>query len=261
MFPILFQTSFFTLHTYGLFAALGLWVGLQILISLYRQSPEYQFQFEENLQSLFLYVIVSGILGARILYVITFWNSFSEEWIEIFKIWNGGLVFYGGFIGGFLGFYIGYRKNNQISFLKILDWSAPALAWGHAIGRLGCFAAGCCYGKPTEKFLGLIFTHAKTLAPIGLSVHPTQLYEFVFLVILGKFLIKKTKRKKYQFYPDGFIFLDYLTFYSCGRFLIEFFRADDPIFLFLTPGQFMSGIVFISALFCRFYWMRAQAKK
>lgn len=258
MFPVLLRIGPFTFHTYGLLVALGVLLGSKIAIGLACREGFEREKVEEPFYQFLFYFVVGGIVGGRLFYVLLYWQEFSEHYAGIFKIWQGGLVSYGGLLGAGTGFFFWYRKNKIFPWAKFVDWLAPALAFGHALGRLGCFSAGCCYGTPTEKPWGIVFTHPQSLAPLDIPLHPTQLYEFIFLIFLGFFLLWKSDRKKFS--PrraDGHLFADYLTFYPIGRFTIEFFRGDDPRIWGLTPGQLMSLFILALSVFFR----RALDKK
>ena len=167
---------------------------------------------KESLYKLAFQGVACGILGARLFYAATHWQDFQNDWIGILKIWEGGLVFYGGLLGASGGFYVWNRsKAISASWTQVLDWASPSLAFGHAIGRLGCFAAGCCFGKPTNVPWGVTFTHPESLAPLGLPLHPTQIYESGFLVILGIFLLWRLSRARENFLSrtpgEGFLTL------------------------------------------------------
>ena len=252
MFPILYKIGPLTFHTYGLFVALGVFAGIKIAVWLAERDGFKSKEIEESLYSLFFYFVMGGLLGGRLLYVLVHWDEFSGDSAGIFKIWQGGLVSYGGLSGALAGFLIWHKKNWALPWKKIADWLSPSIAFGHALGRLGCFSAGCCYGKPTEEPWSVVFTDPLSLAPLGIPLHPTQIYEFVFLVLLGVFLLMRLAHlMKSATRIDGIVFADYLALYSAGRFCIEFFRNDDPRFWGLTPGQIASLLTFAASIFLR----------
>ena len=142
-------------------------------------------------------VIVSGIIGSRGVYVLMNISYYRYEPAEIFKIWQGGLVFSGGIIGAVLA-GIWYAKHHKLPLWKLCDMWAPAAAIGQSIGRIGCFMAGCCYGKPTDLNWGVVFTHPKSLAPLNVPLHPTQIYSFLSgLIIFLILLLIYSKKKLY----------------------------------------------------------------
>lgn len=248
MFPTLFKLGPLTFHTYGLLVALGLVLGSRIAVWNARRSGLEKNQAEDVVYQLLLYFTVGGVLGGRLFHVVEFWHEFSDAPMDIFKIWQGGLVSYGGLAGALMAFSIWVRKNPEAPWKKWLDWIAPSLALGHAVGRLGCFAAGCCYGNSTDAPWAVVFTHMDSLAPLGVPVHPTQLYEAAFLALLGAFLLWRLPRNK----KDGGLFSEYLALYSAARFALEFLRADPRVLGPLTAGHLFSLVVFITAFAFRF---------
>jgi phosphatidylglycerol:prolipoprotein diacylglycerol transferase len=166
--------------------------------------------------------------------------------LDIFKVWQGGLVYYGGFIAVVV-FTIMYCKIKNMQVLFLGDFFSPALALGHAIGRLGCFFAGCCYGKETNMSWGVVFKDKQSLAVLGEHLHPTQIYEslgnlFIFFILL--FYTKKERKV-------GNVFAVYLILYAVLRFLVECFRGDDRgmCYFGLSISQNISIILFVVGVF------------
>ena len=233
MFPQLFHFGSFSIPTYGVLVALGVLVGLWISV----RNSERQGIKAENAWDFGIAVVLAGILGSKILYILVDWHAYAEHPREIFSLatLQAGGVFSGGLIGAFVVAWWFLRKHHMPA-LATCDAFAPGLAMGHAIGRLGCFAAGCCYGKPTDHFWGVKFTNplAQQLVgtPLNEALEPTQLIESaaelgIFLLLLWMF-----KRKKF----DGQIFGAYLFLYGIARFLIEFLRGDPG-----RGGPFFAG--------------------
>lgn len=246
MHPILFQLGFFKIYTYGLCIAIGLVLSAYLFIKKASKFYNYSEHFLENFV---LYTFISGIVGGRTLYIILNFKYFYENPIDILKIWNGGLVFLGGFILAFL-FVIFWTKKHKINFFGITDILAPYLALGHFFGRIGCFMAGCCYGKPTDFFCGVVFHDKHSLAPLNVKIHPSQLYESFSNLLLFFVLLFTLKHRKFV----GQIFSYYLIFYSFIRYFIEFTRSDarGNIFVFST-SQFISIFLFIFGVFLCIY--------
>jgi phosphatidylglycerol:prolipoprotein diacylglycerol transferase len=227
VFPQLFHIGSFPLPTYGVLVALGVLVGLWISV----RNSEQQGMKGENALDFGIAVVLAGILGAKILYVILDWRSgvgIGENLREIFSLstLQAGGVFSGGLIAAF-AVAAWFLRKHHMPALATCDAFSPGLALGHAIGRLGCFAAGCCYGKPTHHFWGVTFTspvaNANAGTPLGIPLEPTQLFEAavelaIFLVLSWMFA-----RKKF----DGQVFGAYLFLYGVARFFLEFIR-DDP---------------------------------
>ena len=221
--------------------------GFLVAILLASSRAEKEGLDSQKVLDLCFYVMVSALLGARLLYVIVEYRYFVDSPLEIFKFWKGGLVFYGGLILGVL-ISLWYLKRNQMPMWKTADLLAPSIALGQSIGRWGCFFAGCCYGKKTDVSWGITFTDPRSLAPLEISLHPTQVYLSLNAVFIFIFLMWLSKRKLF----DGQILWSYGILYSIGRFLIEYFRGDDrgfPVDQVFSTSQFVGVFIFILSVF------------
>jgi phosphatidylglycerol---prolipoprotein diacylglyceryl transferase len=224
VFPRLFHIGNFSLPTYGLLVSIGVLVGLWISVRNSEKSgidPEHAWNFG-------ILVVLSGIVGAKILYIINDWSYYAAHPHEIFSFatLQAGGVFSGGLIAAFIA-AAWYIRKNHMPALGTCDAFAPGLALGHAIGRVGCFAAGCCYGKPTAHFWGVTFTNplAQTWVgtPLGVPLEPTQLFESAVELVNFFILMWLFRRKSF----DGQVFGAYLFLYGVARYFLEFIR-DDP---------------------------------
>ncbi|MBN2033130.1 MAG: prolipoprotein diacylglyceryl transferase [Deltaproteobacteria bacterium] len=236
MFPDLFSIGPLTVHTYGLFVALGFALGISITIKMGKRrgiSPQ-------QVMDMAFVMILFAILGSRLLYVFMNFHHFRGHPLDAFKVWQGGLVFSGGFLA-VAAAMAWYLRNQHLSFWAAGDLWAPALALGQAVGRIGCFMAGCCFGKPTDLPWATVFTHPHTLAPPNIPLHPTQLYASFAGFAIFAVLIFVNRARKFQ----GQVFLWYLILHSTARLFIERFRADNRGFI---PGTEMSLTQLISAL-------------
>lgn len=242
MFPQLFHIGSFAVPTYGVLVALGVLIGLWISVrNSERQGIKAEYAWDFGIA-----VVLAGILGSKILYILVDLHTYMQHPGEIFSLatLQAGGVFSGGLIGAFVVAWWFLRKH-QMPALATCDAFAPGLAMGHAIGRLGCFAAGCCFGKPTDHFWGVTFTNplAQQLVgtPLNQALQPTQLIESGAELIIFSILTWMFARKKF----DGQIFGAYLFLYGIARFLIEFLRGDPgrggPYF-----GGALSGTQLIS---------------
>ncbi len=224
MFPRLFQFGHFSIPTYGVLVATGVLVGLWISV---RNSAKQGIK-PENAWDFGIAVVLAGIIGSKLLYILVDWHYYMEHPREIFSLstLQAGGVFSGGLLAAFAVAWWFLRKHHMPA-LATCDAFSPGLAMGHAIGRLGCFAAGCCYGKATDHFWGVTFTNplAQQLVgtPLGHALEPTQLFESAVELSIFFLLTWMFKRKKF----DGQIFGAYLFLYGIARFFLEFLR-DDP---------------------------------
>ena len=235
MFPILFKAGPFVVHTYGFFYALAFLIGIFISIYYARKVAIK----DESILDLAIYVILTAIVGARIFYVLGQWSYYKDNLFEVFMIQKGGLAFLGGFLLVLAVIFM-FSKAKKIVPLRLFDVLAPAAAIGSAIGRLGCFFNGCCFGVPTDSPFGIVFPPG-SLAHSQYSnelIHPTQLYASLSMLFVFFFVVYLWRRRKY----DGQIFFSWLILYSLSRFTVEFFRycPSDLYFFGLNPGQIIA---------------------
>ncbi len=209
-------------------------MGFLVGISLARKEAMRLGENPEKVMDLGFYVLVSAIVASRLFYVAVTPELFMDNPLEIFKIWNGGLVFYGGFIGALITAII-YLKKQRMPLWKTADMVAPSLAIGHFLGRIGCFFAGCCYGKACQLPWAITFSHPESLAPTGIPLHPTQLYSSLNNLSIFLFLWFFRKRKQFE----GQLFWCYVLIYGITRSAIEMLRGDDR-------GSFLFGAISIS---------------
>ncbi|WP_022668650.1 prolipoprotein diacylglyceryl transferase [Desulfospira joergensenii] len=242
MHPILIQISGFKLYTYGLFVALGFMAALWFS----KKNGKFYGVSGEDISDIFFIILISAVIGARLLYVLIDYPAFLAHPLEIFKIWNGGLVFFGGFIGAVGATAVALRIKG-LPVWKTADIIAPGIALGHSIGRIGCLFAGCCYGKQCELPFAIRFTNPQGLAPLNLPLHPTQVYMMLSNFFLFLILVGLQKHKKFH----GMIFLVYIMIYSAFRSVIETFRGDyrgEFLLDFLSMSQGIGLIVSCVAL-------------
>ena len=252
MHPILLQVGSLKLYTYGLFVALGFITAIWFT----KRNAKFYGVPDQIVSDLFFTVLISALAGARILYVLINLNAYKDNFFDVFKIWNGGLVFFGGFLGGALGAII-FLKIKKMDIWKTADVIAPGLALGHSVGRFGCLFAGCCYGKPSDLSIALTFSNPDSLAPLNVPLQPTQLYMIASNFILFLILLAIQRRKSF----NGMVFLSYIMLYSLFRSIIEFFRGDfrgNFIFDFLSLSQGIGFLVSCVALIFMIVKLRAR---
>jgi phosphatidylglycerol:prolipoprotein diacylglycerol transferase len=230
MFPRLIQIGSFYLPTYGVILAIAYLVGIWML----RRKARAEGLPEQKIFDFSLYVLAAAILGAKALLIIVEWRHYASNPRSLVEVLRSGGVFYGGLIAA-TTVGIWYMKKHRLPAWKIADMGAPSIALGEAIGRWGCFAAGCCYGKPTDGPLGVRFTdpfaHEAVGTPLDVSLHPTQIYLSINAFLI--FLILQWAYRRRTF--DGEVFWLYVLLYAITRGLIENFRGDS-IRGFLIPG-------------------------
>ena len=243
MFPILLKIDGFTLHTYGVLLAIGFLLAVALLLKEARRvgiNPDL-------IMDMSFYILIAALLGSRLFYVLGNWEEFQEQPMDIIKFWRGGLVFYGGLIFSFgVGFW--YVRKHRLNFQQMADLVAPSIAIGQTLGRLGCFSAGCCYGLATKVPWAVTFRHESSLAPLGVPLHPVQLYESGTLLAIFLALIFMRRGKRYQ----GKLIWYYLLFYACSRFIIENYRGDPRGWFipgFLSAAQAIGIPAVLIALF------------
>lgn len=221
MFPKLFSYDSFVLPTYGVLVALGFIAGLMVAVRLASEAD----LEKEKIFNLGVYVSLGGIFGAKVFLIFQDWDYYRQHPGDIFSMstLQSGGIFYGGLLVAVaVGFW--YVRRSGLPFLRVADAFAPGIALGHGIGRLGCFSAGCCWGKATNLFWGVTFTnsysHEVVGVPLGVALHPTQLYESGAELLIFAFLYFQYRRKRF----DGQTLGGFLLLYPAARFLIEFAR-------------------------------------
>jgi phosphatidylglycerol:prolipoprotein diacylglycerol transferase len=227
MHPILFEIGPLTIHSYGVMLALAFVVGIWFAT---RQARREKIPANTVLD-LSLVALITGIIGARILFVLRNLNYYLLHPFEMIMFWQGGLIYSGGLILGTLCAIL-FLKVRKVPIWKVADICAPSLAIGQAIGRIGCFLNGCCFGKPVswgikfppgsfasyEQFSqGLI----KSVNEYSLPIHPTQLYHSFTALIIFLILILVRRKKKF----NGELFFLYLLLYAITRSAIQFLRG------------------------------------
>jgi len=240
MYPILFTIGPVTIYTYGVALAIGVLVGLCLAI----KEGKRELISPNKIIDLFLWIIISGFIGARVVYIFTEWNYFLKYPARVLFA-SEGFVFYGGFITAFLTAFW-YTKRRNIKQWQMADIMAPSIAIAQAIGRIGCFFYGCCYGIPTNSRFGILFPPNSPAGELRVPVIPTQLISSFALLVIFLLLNRVKKRKKF----DGQVFWFYVLLYAIARFIIEYFRADPRgmIWVFST-SQFIAIIMAAVALF------------
>jgi len=210
----LFQIGSFTVHGYGLMIGLGIVAALTLS---WRRARDRSLS-EDSVTALTLLAVILGFVGAKLFFLLTHWADFvSDPWGTL---GSEGFVVYGGILFGFFAALFYCRRRGE-SFLLWADVLLPGVAAAQALGRVGCFLAGCCYGKPTASHFGVVFPQGN-FAPAGIPLWPTQLFSAAGDLLIALFLLYIDRRP----HRTGHLAAWYLLLYGVGRFLIEFLRND-----------------------------------
>lgn len=240
MYPKIIELGPITLHTYGLLLALAFLAAISLLV---RQAESDEVP-KNKIWDLGFIVIISALLGAKLLMVLTNFDYYTSQPSQLLSLgfWRSGGAYFGGLLGAIIGSYWYISRTLEMQFWTIADAAAPAIALGQAIGRLGCFGAGCDYGKPSDLPWAVTFTDEYASqnvgVPLDISLHPTQLYESFATLLLCLMLYKIHRSHRFR----GQVFAYYMIGYGLIRFSNEFFRGD------VGRGLFFDGQVSIHQL-------------
>ena len=253
MLPLLGKIGSMPLHTYGVMLALGFLFGLLINRFLARRNG---IDPDDMVDATF-WGMIAGVVGSRIVYIITMPGEYLADPMAVFRVWEGGLVFWGGPIGTIVWSFW-YLPRKKLPYWKFTDCAIHGLVVGQIFGRFGCLGAGCCYGRPTHSDWGIrLTTDLVDVAHRGVLLHPVQLYDSISMsILLVGMLTIFFKYKKF----DGQVFLTYLMAYPVIRSILETFRGDISrgfvIEGWVSTSQFISAVVFVVAIFV----LRARLK-
>lgn len=282
MYPELFRVHNFPVNTYGLLMALAFIAALLVASKLAARDGLPR----ERVYDLGLWMLLAGLLGSKLMLLVTE-PEYRQDWHLLFtsEFLRSAGVWYGGFLAALVVGYVLMRRYG-LSWWRVADVFAPGIALGQAIGRQGCFAAGCCWGRPTTAWCGVHFTaagHANTGVPTtvahledagqrdvwmqklggplaDLHIHPTQLYESFFALGLFFFLLWLHRRKKFS----GQIILTYVALYSAFRFVNEFFRDNmrgDVFGLSTLTGLTTSQLISVGLFAFAAIWLVIRGRR
>jgi phosphatidylglycerol:prolipoprotein diacylglycerol transferase len=240
MHPILFEIGGWPVYSYGLMLAAAYLAGLQMAVVRARRRG----LDGTKIMDLGIYLIIAALVGAKLMLVVVDFDYFRNQPRELLSLVRAGGVFYGGLIAALVVALLLVRRY-QLSMWTTADLMAPGIALGHVVGRFGCLLAGCCYGRPTDVPWGIVFTDPAAAAnvgtPLGIPLHPTQLYDAGAELLILVFLLA-TERKGHPF--PGRTFWLYMLLYGVSRFVVEFFRGDERGMLMgLSTSQVVSLVV------------------
>jgi len=241
MHPILFEFGGFTIYSYGVLLAAAYLLGLQFALIRARLRG----LDRERVMDLGIWIIISALVGAKLLLLVVDYRPFLANPRTIVDLLRSGGVFYGGLIAAVTVALV-YIWRHRMPMWTTTDVFAPGIALGHVVGRLGCLLAGCCFGRPTSVPWAISFHDPNAFAtsgtPLGVSLHPTQLYEAGAEALILAFLLAFERRGRP--FP-GRTFWSYMLLYGVSRFIIEFYRGDPrgTVFDALSTSQFVSVIL------------------
>ena len=256
MFPKIVDLGPVTIHTYGLLLAVAFIAG----IWLASRNARKEGINPDSIWNMGLIIIFAALVGAKVLLFLSDFGYYSENPREIFSLstLRSTGVYYGGLILALIA-SAWYLRSARLPGWRVADLSAPGIALGQAIGRLGCLSAGCCYGSPSHLPWAVTFTdryaYDNVGVPLNTPLHPTQLYESIATFVLFIYLMWRLSRKHFT----GQIILEYLILYASLRFVIEFFRDDDRGFVLrglLSTSQFIGVLTILGAVGLFFYLRR-----
>ncbi len=241
MHPLLAELGPISVYTYGVLLAAAYLAGLQLALVRARARG----LDATRVMDLGIYVIIAALVGAKLLLLVVDFEYFSQHPGELFSLFRSGGVFYGGLILA-VAVAFWHMRRHRLPLWTTSDVFAPGIALGHVIGRLGCFFAGCCYGRPTDVAWAVTFTSPLAAAnvgtPLGVPLHPVQLYEAgAELVILGLLLWLERKGRPFP----GRTFWGYVLVYSITRYVLEIYRGDPrgEVFNLMSTSQFISVLL------------------
>ncbi len=227
--PAIVQIGHFAIRWYGLAMAAAILVGFMVAVHEAKRKgiPE------QEVYSMGLWVVIAGIVGARLLHVIDKWEYYLANPAAAFAFQNGGLAILGAVLGGAIAGVV-YVRRKGLQLGKMADAVAPGLILGQAIGRIGCTVNGDAVGAPTNLPWGFVYTNPDAMAPsLGQAYQPTQVYEMLWDLLVFGFLWWVRRRVK----VDGLLFLVYLSLYSVGKFVISFWRQEAMFLIGLQEAQ------------------------
>lgn len=243
----LFHIGPITIWGYGFMIGLGI---LLCLILGMQRAKKYNMS-ENAVLDIAIYGILFGFLGAKLLYVLVEFDRFLENPTSI--LGSEGFVVYGGITAGVVAAIV-YCKIKKLRFLEYFDLLIPCVALAQGFGRIGCFLAGCCYGRETDSFLGVTFPE-NSLAPTGVKLLPTQLFSSAGDFLIMGILLWYYKKAKHI----GDVGILYMILYSIGRFLLEILRSDERGSLgALSTSQWISIGIFLLALILKYIFKKKE---
>jgi len=233
MHPILWELGPFPIRSYGVLIAIAFGIGIWLAVRRGRRRG----LDPSRMTDLCIVILISSIVGARLLYVIPYWDEYAARPLRLFAVWEGGLTMYGGLLAAVAASIL-YTRAKGMPFWTVSDVTAPSIALGLGITRIGCFLNGCCFGLPTDAGWGVRFPPycAAGAEFYGIPIHPTQLYAALggFALFAGLLLVEK------RIHGEGRLFLLFLIGYAAVRFVLDHFRFYEDVSVLAMGGSNLS---------------------
>jgi phosphatidylglycerol---prolipoprotein diacylglyceryl transferase len=240
MHPILFEIGNWPVYSYGVLLALAYLAGLQLAVIRARRR-----QIDATkVMDLGIYLIIAALVGAKLMLIAVDFDYFRSQPRELLSLVRAGGVFYGGLLAA-LGVGLWLVRRYQLDAWTVADLTAPGIALGHVVGRIGCLLAGCCYGRPTDVPWAITFTNPAAATnvgtPLNTPLHPTQLYDAgAELLIMIVLLVTERRGKQFA----GRTFWLYMLLYAISRYIVEIYRGDERgIIAGMSTSQFVSILI------------------
>ncbi|MGH2659391.1 MAG: prolipoprotein diacylglyceryl transferase, partial [Actinomycetota bacterium] len=249
MYPVLLDLGFYQLRSYGVFVAVSILAGIWFAAREARRRGLDPAVVTDGT----LGMVLAGLVGARLYYLL--FNEpgrYLAQPLEILAVWHGGLSVHGGLLGGLLA-AAWYVRRRALSFWKFADIVAPGLILGQTVGQIACLLNGDTYGRPTTLPWAITFTDPWVMGPVGVALHPIQVYELLAYGLV--FLIVWTVARRAP--RDGAVVLTYAVAYGIARFGVEFFRGDPPVVAGVIVPQAVSALLVAAAV--SVWWLRRPA--
>jgi phosphatidylglycerol---prolipoprotein diacylglyceryl transferase len=251
--PILFTLGDVPVYSYGLLIAIGCVAGVAFMAIKGKKEVGLSFDQANNL---FLIIFFAAVIGGKVFLFFEDPSGYLANPVSLVR--GAGFVFYGSFLFTIPAMLWYFRKQN-LPVLPMLDVMAVTTCIVHMFGRIGCFFAGCCHGKPTDSIMSVTFSDPACFAnPKNVPLHPTQLYEAFFIGGLMLFLLARFERRKYC----GELFVTYLACYAVGRYLLEFLRGDGQrgfiVEGILSHSQLIAALILLISVLLHFNWSKKK---